>query len=568
MDDIYSLFVFIRYKFLPKSSYKLWNETWKKKLESADGSTRSRAFKRFQPIVAAVTLRRTKLDTIEGKELISLPARNMEVKETDFRMASEALAYQKLKEDSHNEINRLKSSTGGLGKNYTGIMLLLLRLRQACCHPFLAEYAASKQRGRNGAGDVTFVSPYSVSELDEAQVLIESGISSLDRLGETATEKALAELAPPKAGAPLPLPELDMFACIACKQPSLPSTARIHAQLGTTFCRTCSDSVRFNPLFQITPATDPFLELDDIRREIHVKIRSARAAAKPKKGQKRANASRGTEIQKRPRASDVGESSAAQPAASPSSSPPASRSPSPMPSEDSDTVDPRMRQPSTKISIILETLRAMRDRDPEQKCLVFSQWTSMLDIISFHVKNAGYKCCRLDGTMNMLKRKAEVEKFRSDGDVTVFLLSMHAAGTGLNLTEANNVIMADCWWNPSVEAQCCDRAHRIGQTRPVQITRMKVKGTCEEKIYEMCARKAETCASALGDSGGKSSGRQKMTLEDAVALFGSENDNVVIPLGPDADEGTRTAMADIQNILQGRGEAAGPSNPGPSNTLN
>lgn len=521
VDDIYSLFVFTRYRFLPKMSYKLWNDTWKKKLESTDSSIRARAFKRFQPVVAAVTLRRTKKDTIEGKELISLPPRTMEVKETDFRMANEALGYQKLKDDSHSEINRLKSSAGGLRKNYTGIMLLLLRLRQACCHPFLAEYAASKQRGQNGAGDTTFVSQYTVTELDGAQLLIDSGISGLDRLTEAVKDFVLGALAPPKPGNPLPPSELDVVHCVGCKQFVMCSLSWVHSAAGI-FCQTCCSFVRSNPALGITTENDPFLALDDIRREVHVRVRAARAAGQKKVGRKR------------PRAPEVG-----------GESPPAI-----------DDVDPRMRQPSTKISIMLEKLKAMRARDiegkPKEKCLVFSQWTSMLDIIALHAGEAGFNFCRLDGTMSMLRRKAEVELFRTDPSKTVFLLSMHAAGTGLNLTEANNVILADCWWNGFVEAQCCDRAHRIGQTRPVHVTRFKIKGTCEEKIYEMCARKAETSASALGDSGGKSSGRQKMTLEDAVALFGSEGDSIHIPLGLGADAETRSTMADISTLLQKR----------------
>lgn len=228
-------------------------------------------------------------------------------------------------------------------------------------------------------------------------------------------------------------------------------------------------------------------------------------------------------------------------------------------------VSPKMRLPSTKMTIMLEVLKAMRQRDQSEKCLIFSQWTSMLDIIDVHVGDAGFKTCRLDGTMSMLKRKEQVDEFRSNKQVTVFLLSMHAAGTGLNLTEANNVILADAWWNPSVEAQCCDRAHRIGQKREVRVTRLKITGTCEEKIYDLCARKAETCAAALGESGGKSFGRQKLTVQDALSLFGDADDEPAgaaaaptLPLGPGADAATLAAAADIGQILAASARAPPP----------
>lgn len=219
VDDVWSLFVFIRYRFLPKMSFAKWTETWKQKLENTRPSIRNKAFKRFQPVVAVVTLRRTKLDTIDGCELIALPPRLTEVKEADFRLPSEAVKYQKLKDNSHAEINRLRSLSGGLQMNYTGIMVLLLRLRQACCHPFLAEFAASKQRGWNGTGDGSFVSQYSVEQLDEAQLLVESGVTGLERLREGLKDALLRTLAPPKDGELLPAAESDdCVGCVKCGQ--------------------------------------------------------------------------------------------------------------------------------------------------------------------------------------------------------------------------------------------------------------------------------------------------------------------------------------------------------------
>lgn len=128
-----------------------------------------------------------------------------------------------------------------------------------------------------------------------------------------------------------------------------------------------------------------------------------------------------------------------------------------------------------------------------------------------------------------------------------FQMPLFLLEIGLNLTEANNVILADCWFNPSVEEQCCDRAHRIGQRSKVRVTRMKIIGTVEEKIYDMCRRKSETCKAALGENGSSTLGRQKMTLEDALELFGNAAENVA--RNANAGASARQAAMDIGRLL-------------------
>lgn len=408
VDEIYSLFIFLRYRFMRRMTMASWKVLWKCKLESNNRGTRDRSFKRFQPVVAAVTLRRTKLDQIDGKHLIELPPKFTEVKAIDFLFPEEALKYQELNTNSHSELKRLKAAAGGLGKNYANVLALLLRLRQACCHPFLAEYAACKQRGWNGSGDTSFISPYSVAQLDESQILVDSGVSVFDRMSESVKETLTQALAAPMDGEELPEPELDFVQCAKCEADGECRTSRFHFTEGI-FCDGCYESAKSDPARNITDDDDPFLELDDVRREVHANARCARAA-----GRKSSLVSNNLDLA---------------------------------------DVDPRALQPSTKLRLILETVEAMRDRDPAEKCLVFSQWTSFLDIISFHLKHAGFKFCRLDGTMNLAQRKELVVKFQSDSSCSIFLLSMMAAGTGLNLTEANNVILADNWWNTGVECE-------------------------------------------------------------------------------------------------------------------
>jgi SNF2 family DNA or RNA helicase len=99
------------------------------------------------------------------------------------------------------------------------------------------------------------------------------------------------------------------------------------------------------------------------------------------------------------------------------------------------------------------------------------------------------------------QRQEVVNAFQADPNASVFLLSLRAAGTGLNLTAASYVVLYDPWWNPAVEAQAIDRSHRIGQTQTVTAYRLIAPGTVEEKIWELQQRKAQTITDVLGEEG-------------------------------------------------------------------
>jgi SNF2 family DNA or RNA helicase len=99
------------------------------------------------------------------------------------------------------------------------------------------------------------------------------------------------------------------------------------------------------------------------------------------------------------------------------------------------------------------------------------------------------------------ERQNVVQAFQNEEKASVFLLSLRAAGTGLNLTTASYVVLYDPWWNPAVEAKAIDRSHRIGQTRTVNAYRLIAPGTVEEKIWDLQQRKAQTIADVLGEEG-------------------------------------------------------------------
>ncbi|MDF3931005.1 DEAD/DEAH box helicase [Pseudomonas citronellolis] len=166
---------------------------------------------------------------------------------------------------------------------------------------------------------------------------------------------------------------------------------------------------------------------------------------------------------------------------------------------------------SGKLTGLLEMLDELLEEG--RRVLLFSQFTSMLDLIQAELQGRGIRYALLTGDTR--DRRQPVEDFQQ-GRVPLFLISLKAGGTGLNLTAADTVIHYDPWWNPAAEQQATDRAYRIGQDKPVFVYKLIARGTLEEKIQQLQARKAALAAGVLED--GKDSGLQ-LQDSDIDALF-------------------------------------------------
>ena len=166
---------------------------------------------------------------------------------------------------------------------------------------------------------------------------------------------------------------------------------------------------------------------------------------------------------------------------------------------------------SSKIEALLEDLTVCISEG--HKALVFSQWTSYLDLIEESFKKAGLAYVRLDGST--VDRAGVVAKFQDPNGPEILLMSLKAGGVGLNLTAADHVFMMDPWWNPAAEDQAADRAHRIGQDRPVFVKKLVAVGTLEERIIALQDSKRLLASAVVGDGG------QALTItrEDLIALF-------------------------------------------------
>jgi SNF2 family DNA or RNA helicase len=143
--------------------------------------------------------------------------------------------------------------------------------------------------------------------------------------------------------------------------------------------------------------------------------------------------------------------------------------------------------PSGKIELLWELLE--ESIDGGHRVLVFSQFVAMLKLISAQLEEEGTPYCYLDGTTK--DRGKVVDRFQQSAEIPVFLVSLKAGGVGLNLSAADTVIHFDPWWNPAVEAQATDRAHRIGQSRVVTAYKLICRNTVEEKILNLQRKKRE-----------------------------------------------------------------------------
>ncbi|KAL7795339.1 SNF2 family N-terminal domain-containing protein [Trichoderma ceciliae] len=152
---------------------------------------------------------------------------------------------------------------------------------------------------------------------------------------------------------------------------------------------------------------------------------------------------------------------------------------------------------SSKIELLVHELHKLRSDNATHKSIIFSQFTTMLQLIEWRLRRAGITTVMLDGSMTPAQRQASIEHFMNNIDVECFLVSLKAGGVALNLTEASRVFIVDPWWNPAAEWQSADRCHRIGQTRPCTITRLCIEDSVESRMVLIQEKKTSMIHSTV-----------------------------------------------------------------------
>nr|XP_017227107.1 PREDICTED: helicase-like transcription factor CHR28 [Daucus carota subsp. sativus] len=448
IDELFSYFRFLRYE--PYNVYKSFCGMLKHpiSLNSIQG------YKKLYAVLRTVMLRRTKGTVIDGEPIITLPSKTINLKKVEFSVEERAF-YQRLEAESRSQF-KAYAAAGTLGQNYASILLMLLRLRQACDHPLLVKGSTSDSVERFS------------SEM-AASIPKDMLINLLKRLQSTSA------------------------ICGVCKDP--PEDAFV-TMCGHVFCYQCV-SENLTGEDNICPSPRCKEELGPDLVFSKATLRSCISA----------------DQDDNPSSSSLHEKSRVV---------------------QRDYISTKIKTAmeilmshcksyggiSSRREELSETGGVCSDAQIEapRKAIVFSQWIGMLDLVEMALLRTDLQYRKLDGTMTLTARDKAVREFNTDPEVTVMLMSLKAGNLGLNMVAASHVILLDLWWNPTTEDQAIDRAHRIGQTRPVTVSRITISNTVEDRILGLQEEKRKMVASAFGEdpSGGTGS---RLTVEDLRYLF-------------------------------------------------
>ncbi|KAL2343988.1 hypothetical protein Fmac_005273 [Flemingia macrophylla] len=482
IDDLYSYFRFLRY-----DPYCIYT-SFCSKIKTPISRNAVTGYKKLQAVLNTIMLRRTKGTLLDGEPIISLPPKYIELKKVDFSV-EERDFYSRLEADSRAQFQEY-ADAGTVKQNYVNILLMLLRLRQACDHPLLVKRYNSNSLWR----------------------------SSVQMARKLPQEKQIFLLK---------CLEASLALCGICNDP--PEDAVVSV-CGHVFCNQCIGEHLTGDDNQC-PATD-------------CNSRLSTSLVFPKATLNSCLSDQGCDTSPGCSGSDVEEFepwSHSQPYDSSkikaalevlkSLCKPQCHTSKSIPEhndirDDNDCLgnpSSATNRKSFKDSLNSQSLSENRSSNGSvtivgEKAIVFSQWTRMLDLLEACLKNSSIKYRRLDGTMSVVARDKAVKDFNTLPEVSVIIMSLKAASLGLNLVVASHVLMLDLWWNPTTEDQAIDRAHRIGQTRPVTVLRLTVRDTVEDRILALQQKKRMMVASAYGEDG-TGDRQSRLTVDDLKYLF-------------------------------------------------
>ncbi|KAG0099620.1 hypothetical protein BGZ93_006730 [Podila epicladia] len=429
ITELYSLMRFLKIK-----PYCDWDE-FRNKIVNPMKRTEgySKAIQRVQALMKAVCLRRTKTCKIDGKPILELPPRNVEKVSIPFS-ADEKAFYDALETRTRERFNAYVRA-GTVMKNYSNVLVLLLRLRQACCHPHLIKDFEKVQDGEEAQGGA--------GGKDRVKKLLDGLVASVrDRLLERG---------------------MDAVECPICMD--IGEESVILSKCGHIYCRACitahlerhEGDDRKCPECRGVTSLDQLISVADFNARFNPKL-----AEDPK----------GKGIAKDEDAEDK------KPLV-----------------EVPEVLDDWMS--SSKIDRMIEVICEVKAR--KEKVIVFSQFTSLLTLIENPLRDQGIRYLRYDGSMSPNARNEAVIKMNEDPRYSVMLISLKCGSLGLNMTVANHVVMMDPWWNPAIENQAIDRVHRIGQKREVFVHRLCIPDTVEDRILALQQKKQALADGALGE---------------------------------------------------------------------
>ncbi|KAK4555920.1 hypothetical protein LTR86_007140 [Recurvomyces mirabilis] len=612
VDEFYSLVKFLRVK--PYSVWEKFRKDFSQPLKSGRDESRAQSMQRFQALCKAVMLRRTKKSKFEGRPILTLPERTTEMVNPEFSKEEHDF-YQHLETQTQMTFNKYWEA-GTVGKQYTQVLVLLLRLRQAACHPHLIkDYAISAVAGVEQADLVKLaqsLAPDVVQRIREKEGSFECNIcmdatqnpAIFIPCGHDACSECFARITDPanaiangnedggtkakcpNCRGPIDSKQITDFASFKqVHQPELLTEAErkelecdddSETEVGDesddegddvedSETESEEEDVKVNRRGDLKGfvvygnGEDEATDDDEEEEDDYVHVKGADAedydpedlnnvggptqanGSRPKARKSKPEAEKPKKIKKSKKSKGKGKAKGKKP----------------------DKVTTladlkrlgsrnikarqaylrRLRKDyvgSAKIDKTIDTLKSIMavtsdDTDDSgngpEKVLIFSQWTSLLDLLEIAVDMEGWNYRRYDGSMNAKDRADAVDEFKTNANLRIMLISLKAGNAGLNLNMASQVIILDPFWNPFIEEQAIDRAHRLGQMREVRVHRILIKETVEDRICAIQEKKRELIGEALDEKAGNSVSR--LGMQELAYLFGvTANPNQTVRYRP------------------------------------
>ncbi|EIE77372.1 hypothetical protein RO3G_02076 [Rhizopus delemar RA 99-880] len=446
LDDLFALVRFLKHE--PWANHSFWRAFITIPFEKKD----PKALTAVQTVLEPIILRRTKnMKDSKGQPMVPLPPKRIDIEYLSFSPEEQDI-YDAIYNDSKIKFSYF-CQAGHIGRNYASIFQLLTRLRQICCHPYLAlqnsQTAGNAEVKAEGGKNISLEdliaghhtkpsSSSSLSKQDQSNyrlnvlqnlLAIQQGSSAT----KSTVEKMIAEetMPPVPEECPICFESFDSMIAMPCMHMACRLCVMDYFQL-TFFIKQKKED-------QGLPGDCPICRTGPILQNQLLEIAQGRAEEEDDE--------KGIKIDVRKAVGGY--------------------------------------KPSTKINALIKLLHQYNKES--HKTVVFSQFTSFLDIVGEALDYERIHFTRLDGSHSQAQREKVLSTFAKmdQNGANVLLISLRAGGVGLNLTCASRVVMMDPWWNFAIESQAIDRVHRLGQLKEVKVTRFIVRGTVEERILEI-----------------------------------------------------------------------------------
>ncbi|EMR09914.1 hypothetical protein PNEG_01674 [Pneumocystis murina B123] len=501
IDELYSLICFLRIK--PYDDWSTFSNHFSKHFNRYSCSNYiMKSMKRLQVLLKATLLRRTKTSTINGKPLLTLLPINIELVYTIFSDEEHAF-YKKLEAQTQLQVSHYVNENV-LGSHYTNLLVLLLRLRQACDHPWLVKIKESTEISENDLENQEKL----------AREIFAQQVQNIQRLKDFECHVCYEVILSPNFIVPC-----GHYYCRDCiirvidqsqKTSIMNGNVTLDARCPECRCifnmkKVIDFSVfkkvynwNYEPNFikedkvsdeetddeDLTVIKDKGKQRAVIDNKFAVNDLDVKLAWKRIFNHKFIKQTKNKFHQHLEKNNDQFKSSA-------------------------------------KIDKCIEILDKIKHNNSLEKTIVFSQFVEFLDLLEISLLLKGYKILRYDGRMSAIHRDQSLFMFDQDPTHTVMLISLKAGNSGLNLVSASQCILLDPFWNPFVEEQAINRIHRIGQTKPVQIYKLVIKGTVEQRVLDLQKRKRDLIENALEENACMQISR--LNKQELSFLFGLQN---------------------------------------------